>query len=44
MIDFIVTKGTKLAKHNAHNTYIVLNNWLIMGLQSGFKRKEMGTG
>ena len=32
VIVFIVTKGTKLAKHNAHNIYIALNDWLMMGL------------
>ena len=40
MIDFIANKGAKLAKHSAHNIYTALNDWLIMGLQSGFRRKE----
>ena len=40
MIKYIITKGKKLNKFNPNNIYTVLGNWLVVGLQAGFRRKE----
>ena len=40
IISYIVNKGEGMKKSNPHNIYAVLGDWLILGLQSGFRRKE----
>jgi hypothetical protein len=40
IIDYIHKKRSKLAKCNPNNLYLALTDWLILGLQSGFRRKE----
>ena len=40
IIDYIYKKGLKLKKTNPHNLYSALADWLILGHQSGFRRKE----
>ena len=40
MIEYIVNKGKSLNQENQHNIYTVLGDWLILGLQTGFRRKE----
>ena len=40
MILYIVNKGKKLNKVNQDNIYTALGDWLILGQQTGFRRKE----
>ena len=40
IIIYIHGKGLKLRKNNANNLYSALADWLILGHQSGFRRKE----
>ena len=40
LITYIANKGKKLKTINPHNLYSALSDWLILGLQSGFRRKE----
>ena len=40
IINYIVKKGEGLKRKNPHNIYTALGDWLILGLQSGFRRKE----
>ena len=40
MIEYIYNKGIKLAKSKKDNLYTTLIDWLILGQQSGFRRKE----
>ena len=40
MISYIIDKGEKLKSTNPDNIYTVLSDWLIVGLQAGFRRKE----
>ena len=40
MIEYIIDKGKSLYKENNNNIYISLSDWLIIGLQTGFRRKE----
>ena len=40
MIEYIYNKGIKLAKFKKDNLYMALADWLILGQQSGFRRKE----
>ena len=40
IISYIVNKGEGMKKSNPHNIYATLGDWLILGLQSGFRRKE----
>jgi hypothetical protein len=40
MIDYIASKGKKLHKKIPDNIYLALSDWLILGMQSGFRRKE----
>ena len=40
MVFYIIKKGKSLHKTNPHNLYSALGDWLTLGLQSGFRRKE----
>ena len=40
IIKYIIQKGKSLASKSADNIYLALSDWLILGLQSGFRRKE----
>ena len=40
MIEYIFNKGLKISKSNHENLYAALADWLILGQQSGFRRKE----
>ena len=40
MICYIIDKGEKMKSTNPDNIYIALSDWLIVGLQAGFRRKE----
>ena len=40
MIEYIYNKGIKLAKCKKDNLYMALADWLILGQQTGFRRKE----
>ena len=40
MIEFIINKGKTLYKDNHNNLYTSISDWLIIGLQTGFRRKE----
>ena len=40
MVKYIIDKGKKLNKSNPNNIYTALADWLIVGLQAGFRRKE----
>ena len=40
IIKWVQNKGKKLNKTNKHNIYTALSDWLVLGLQSGFRRKE----
>ena len=39
MIKFVPIKSARLAQTNQHNIYLAINDWLIMGLQSDFRRR-----
>ena len=40
MVEYIFNKGMTISKSNGDNLYAALANWLILGQQSGFPRKE----
>ena len=40
MVLYVIQKGKSLNKSNPHNLYSALGDWLTLGLQSGFRRKE----
>ena len=40
MITYIMNKGDSLAKHNPDNIYSALSDWLVIGLQAGFRKRE----
>jgi hypothetical protein len=40
IIDYLYKKGTKISIDNPNNLYSALSDWLILGHQSGFRRKE----
>ena len=40
MIEYISKKGEALSKSEPDNIYSALSDWLILGMQSGFRRKE----
>ena len=40
MIEYIINKGKSLQKSDPDNIYISISDWLILGMQSGFRRKE----
>ena len=40
MIEYVIEKGRNSYKTNPHNLYLALSNWLILGQQTGFRRKE----
>ena len=40
LIQYIINKGNKLSKQNPNNLYAALSDWLIIGLQAGFRKKE----
>ena len=40
MILYIVNKGKNLNKVNQDNIFTALGDWLILGQQTGFRRKE----
>ena len=40
MISYVVNKGKNLKGINPNNIYAALADWLILGLQAGFRRKE----
>ena len=40
MIEYVIEKGTRLNKSNPDNIYSALADWLILGQQTGFRRKE----
>ena len=40
MILYIIKKGNLLAKSSPDNMYSSIGDWLVLGLQSGFRRKE----
>ena len=40
MVEYIFNKGMIILKSNKDNLYAALADWLILGQQSGFRRKE----
>ena len=40
MIEYIIKKGQSLYNRNPNNIYTALADWLIVGQQAGFRRKE----
>ena len=40
MIEYIIQKGKDLQKKNSDNIYSALSDWLVLGQQTGFRRKE----
>ena len=40
MVEYVINKGKELAKSNQDNIYSALSDWLILGLQTGFRRME----
>ena len=40
MTEYIIEKGKRLNKTNPDNIYTSLGNWLVLGQQAGFRRKE----
>ena len=40
MVKYVIDKGKYLSKTNLDNFYSALSNWLILGLQTGFRRME----
>ena len=40
MVKYIINKGKTLNRVNHNNIYTVLGDWLVVGLQAGFRRKE----
>ena len=40
MVEYIINKGSELKKDNPDNIYTALGNWLVIGEQAGFRRKE----
>ena len=40
MIEYIIVKGKSLSKTNPDNIYSSLGDWLVLGEQTGFRRKE----
>ena len=40
MVEYIIDKGKQLSKSNSDNIYSALGDWLILGLQGGFRRKK----
>ena len=40
MIEYIIDKGEKSEKTNPDNFYSVMGDWLMLGKQTGFRRKE----
>ena len=40
MINYVISKGKTLYKNNPNNIYSVLSDWLVLGQQTGFRRKE----
>ena len=39
-IEYIIAKGLQWKRDNPDNIYLVLSNWLVLGEQTGFRRKE----
>ena len=39
IVEYIIDKGKQLSKSNSDNIYSALGDWLILGLQGGFRRK-----
>ena len=40
MVKYIIDKGKTLNNANHNNIYTALGDWLVVGLQAGFRRKE----
>ena len=40
MVEYIIDKGKELSKTNPDNIYLSLSDWLVLGLQAGFRRME----
>ena len=40
MVDYIIKKGDSLYGTNPNNIYTALSDWLVLGEQTGFRRKE----
>ena len=40
MIEYIINKGIMLKAENPDNLYLALGNWLVLGEQTGFRKKE----
>ena len=40
MIEYIIDKGENSKKTNPDNLYSAMGDWLVLGKQTGFKRKE----
>ena len=40
MVEYIINKGLESKKENPDNIYLALGNWLVLGEQTGFRRKE----
>ena len=40
MVEYIINKGLDSKKENPDNIYLALGNWLVLGEQTGFRRKE----
>ena len=40
MISYIINKGKDLKNNNPNNIYTALSDWLVLGQQTGFRRKE----
>ena len=40
MVEYIIAKGKQLKKDNPDNIYWALSNWLVLGQQTDFRRRE----
>ena len=40
MISYVINKGKEMENTNPDNIYMALGDWLVLGLQAGFRRKE----
>ena len=40
MVEYIIEKGKSLSQDNPDNLYSALGDWLVLGEQAGFRRKE----
>ena len=40
IVEYIIKKEIMLKKKNSDNIYLAIGNWLVLGEQTGFRRKE----